>query len=770
MIRRFSLLIAFALLAAVLSVSMAGAADSWSFVYGDPDPDSFSSADAVAYGPDGSVYVAGVFFGTFEGVTPVDEFDLFLMKLGANGGVEWLRTVDSDAATGDLSGSGNGTDLLVDRSGNVFWSYNSEIRKYTSTGVADGLLIRNKLWYWSRGTAGDGFLTIESTYPGPYYWTLYAYDADMNHVWSTPLDIPFGPISATALPDGSVIVWENRPPEFSFQSYAQELWKYSPTGSLVWSVRHGGRCSPDIDYSRAHSLQFGDVVLIYSQPATGNSCVDGNYDDEYAAYSVDSGELLRAGLSFGSEVGEPWGPTRPLFVMCGVDGDPTATPPFKMERLIGGDDPCPGDDSAFDWGWHGSATPSVQLGSVAYGIGESAGCSSFAFVQLYCRANSPALIQFAFDPLTGFEIIGGALLAMDGELVVRDVAIGPDGQSSVVGRAGSTAVISGHGESVSGPVSEAGTTEGRATVVQNLIPPPPPRYAGSNRFGTAAAISAGEFPDPGAVDRVFVATGVNYPDALAGAAVAGGLHAPLLLVSATGVPGETAAELTRLDPATIVILGGEAVVSPGVAAQLGAYGSVVRLAGSNRYATAVEISKYGFPAGADQVVIATGTGFADALAGGPLAAKLGGPVLLTDPKGLPAVVAAEITRLNPSRIVVLGGTAVVPEAVVTQLKALQPNTVRVAGTNRYSTSVAISQAGFSSASRVYVATGLNFPDALAGAAAAAANGAPVLLIPGTSVPGEVAAEITRLGATQIFILGGAAAVSHAAATTLGGLP
>jgi putative cell wall-binding protein len=198
--------------------------------------------------------------------------------------------------------------------------------------------------------------------------------------------------------------------------------------------------------------------------------------------------------------------------------------------------------------------------------------------------------------------------------------------------------------------------------------------------------------------------------------------------------------------------------------------TVTRLAGSNRYATAVEISQYGFDGVSSEVVIATGTGFADAVAGGPAAVALNAPVLLTDPDGLPGVVAAEVTRLRPSRIVVVGGTAAVSDTVFAQLEALVPNTVRLSGPNRYDTAVEISREAFSGGStRVYVATGLNFPDAVAGAASAGWRGAPVLLVPGTSLPASVSAEITRLGANQVFILGGPAVVSSVVVAILGAL-
>jgi putative cell wall-binding protein len=293
------------------------------------------------------------------------------------------------------------------------------------------------------------------------------------------------------------------------------------------------------------------------------------------------------------------------------------------------------------------------------------------------------------------------------------------------------------------------------------------RYEGANRYATSAAISASDFPVP--VDVVFVATGANYPDALAGAAVAGKLGAPMLLVEPTGIPAATAAELTRLSPTTIVILGGTATVSAEVETALGAFGTPVRLAGGNRYATSVEISQYGFPAdgSADVVIVASGVGFADALAGGPAGVALNGPVLLTDPNSLPDVVAAEISRLGPSRVVIVGGTAAVSATVSEQIVALGLDVERIAGSSRYETSALISAEAFGGgSSRAYVATGLNFPDALAGAAAAGWLAAPILLVPGTSVPAVVADEITRLGAGIVVVLGGTGVVSGGVETTL----
>jgi hypothetical protein len=108
-----------------------------------------------------------------------------------------------------------------------------------------------------------------------------------------------------------------------------------------------------------------------------------------------------------------------------------------------------------------------------------------------------------------------------------------------------------------------------STVQVIVTGPPVTRQSGSDRYATAAAISAATF-SPG-VGVAYVATGANFPDALAGAAAAGHVGAPLLLVTRDGVPAATAAELARLQPGRIVILGGPGVVGDGIVGTLDAY-------------------------------------------------------------------------------------------------------------------------------------------------------------------------------------------------------
>jgi glucose/arabinose dehydrogenase len=95
------------------------------------------------------------------------------------------------------------------------------------------------------------------------------------------------------------------------------------------------------------------------------------------------------------------------------------------------------------------------------------------------------------------------------------------------------------------------------------------RLSGADRYATAAAVSAATFA-PG-VRAVLVATGDNYPDALAGAGAAHAWGAPVLLVRHGSIPAAVAVELDRLNPGQIFVLGGPSVVSDAVAGALGAY-------------------------------------------------------------------------------------------------------------------------------------------------------------------------------------------------------
>lgn len=289
------------------------------------------------------------------------------------------------------------------------------------------------------------------------------------------------------------------------------------------------------------------------------------------------------------------------------------------------------------------------------------------------------------------------------------------------------------------------------------------RLAGPDRYGTAAAISA-TFAHPG-VPVVVIASGAGFADGLGAAPAAAAMHAPLLLVQPGAIPPATAAELARLRPGRIVIVGGTVSVAPSVAQGLARYtsGAVTRISGADRFATAAAVSAAVFTAGVPVAYVADGLSFADGVAAAAAAAHLHGPLLLTQPGALSPATIAELQRLKPARIVVVGGNGAVSPAVAAALTALTGGPVtRLGGPDRYATAAAVVDATFGSAVAVYVAGGLAFPDALAGAAL----GQPLLLVPPGVVPGSVVQAAVARHALRVVALGSTAGVSAATLASL----
>jgi putative cell wall-binding protein len=295
---------------------------------------------------------------------------------------------------------------------------------------------------------------------------------------------------------------------------------------------------------------------------------------------------------------------------------------------------------------------------------------------------------------------------------------------------------------------------------------PVERLAGKDRYATAAAV-VHQF-SPG-TPVAYVASGLDFPDALAGAAAAGAQGSPVLLTSPRSVPAATQQALAYLKPGRIVVLGGTSSVSDSVLTALrsSTTGTVTRIGGANRFDTAAKVSASVAKRGVAVAYVASGGSFADALAGAALAGSQKAPVLLTSARSLPAATVTELKRLKPARIVVLGGEGVVSATVATQLKALTAGSVtRLAGKDRYATAAAVA-AAFGSARSAYVASGQSFPDALAGAALAAKQGAPVLLVTSGSVPSATRNALHGMNPTRIVALGGTGPLSDTVASVLG---
>lgn len=124
---------------------------------------------------------------------------------------------------------------------------------------------------------------------------------------------------------------------------------------------------------------------------------------------------------------------------------------------------------------------------------------------------------------------------------------------------------------------------------------------------------------------------------------------------------------------------------------------------------------------------------------------------------------AELTRLNPTVVVILGGPGVVWPQVERALKSKVTTVARAGGVDRFGTAAITATGAFASADTALIATGSAFPDALAGGAYAATRGAPLFLVPGTCLPQYVIDELHYLAVSHVVVLGGTGVVSGAAA-------
>ncbi|RBP04735.1 cell wall-binding repeat-containing protein [Rossellomorea aquimaris] len=182
--------------------------------------------------------------------------------------------------------------------------------------------------------------------------------------------------------------------------------------------------------------------------------------------------------------------------------------------------------------------------------------------------------------------------------------------------------------------------------------------------------------------------------------------------------------------------------------------NVGRISGENRFDTAVQISLRGWNQ-SDTVVLANGQTFPDALAGGPLAYKMGAPILLTYKNRLPSETKEEIERLQVKHIYILGGTGAIDATIENELKKKDMKVTRIGGDDRFQTAGKI--ASYLPSKKAIVANGRNFPDALAVAPYAAKNGIPIVLTESNTLPSSTK-KITDQKAETI-IVGGKGVIS-----------
>ena len=237
------------------------------------------------------------------------------------------------------------------------------------------------------------------------------------------------------------------------------------------------------------------------------------------------------------------------------------------------------------------------------------------------------------------DALGGSALAgaLDAPLLLVDTASVPTAVTEALQLLGTTEAIILGGEAAVTEDVEAQllAAMGAGSTVD--------RIAGADRYETAREVAARAITElGGAFDGIaFVATGANFPDALAAGPIAAAAGMPIYLVSNTAGDAATLGAMVADSVSYANVLGGEAVVTEAtfgdLESEFGA-GRVRRLAGENRYETAAEVATFGVEMaklGWDGVGIATGEAFPDALAAGATLARFSTVLVLSRPASLP---------------------------------------------------------------------------------------------------------------------------------------
>lgn len=194
--------------------------------------------------------------------------------------------------------------------------------------------------------------------------------------------------------------------------------------------------------------------------------------------------------------------------------------------------------------------------------------------------------------------------------------------------------------------------------------------------------------------------------------------------------------------------------------------SFSRIAGQDRYETAAKIATSTFTT-ADNVLVASGENYPDALSGNYLAGFKAGPILLTPQAQLSSFTSSALSTLQAKNVTILGGTSAVSTNVENQLKAAGYTVTRLGGTDRYETAKLISEnpgatnVGTDSSGKktAILASGQNFADALTAGPLGYAKKFPVEITDPANLSAATLQAFKDLGITNVLIAGGTAAVS-----------
>lgn len=187
------------------------------------------------------------------------------------------------------------------------------------------------------------------------------------------------------------------------------------------------------------------------------------------------------------------------------------------------------------------------------------------------------------------------------------------------------------------------------------------RLGGQDRYRTAGAVADHLLAARGQdKSDVYLATGVDYPDALSASSAAIKNVGVVLLTPRRTVDGTSQGWMNSAKAAKVVAVGGPAVAAAERSVHLDE-----KQVGFDRYETAEKVASAYFPPNPGRIAVATGKDFPDATLAASLTARTGSPLVLTRPDTLTQPTTQFLTRNRASvrKVDVVGGKAAVTEKV-----------------------------------------------------------------------------------------------------------
>ena len=247
------------------------------------------------------------------------------------------------------------------------------------------------------------------------------------------------------------------------------------------------------------------------------------------------------------------------------------------------------------------------------------------------------------------------------------------------------------------------------------------RIYGKDRYETSARVADSL---SNSFEKVIVASGEMFPDALAGSVLTNGKY-PIVLASKDRLDPSVRAKISKAKE--VYILGGSETISSAVENDIKSLGAKVsRLSGMDRYETSVKIAQV---TGSKDLILVNGDLFPDSLTASGIALLNNRSILLVKSNEMPQSVKDYIKKINPSSITIIGGSKSVDDRLEKESKLFTNNVKRISGRDRYETSLEVAKQ-FTNLKNLVVASGDNFSDALSASSIAGKLKAPILLVDG----------------------------------------